>query len=56
MFNKFLPMTGFESQTYGIRSDSSTNWATTTADSYFYTAMVFPTLFSQTNEFEQNIY
>ena len=29
--NKFLPMTGFEPQTFCIRSDCSTNWATTTA-------------------------
>ena len=28
---KFLPMTGFEPWTSGIRSDRSTNWATTTA-------------------------
>ena len=26
--NKFLPMTGFEPRTSGIRSDHSTNWAT----------------------------
>ena len=25
--NKFLPMTGFELQTYGIGSNRSTNWA-----------------------------
>ena len=31
MFNKFLPMTGFEPRTSGIGSDHSTNWATTTA-------------------------
>ena len=28
---KFMPMTGFEPQTSWIRSDCSTNWATTTA-------------------------
>ena len=36
---KFLPMTGFEPWTSGIRSDRSTNWATTTApqkDSFLY--------------------
>ena len=27
---QFLPMSGFERQTSGIESDSSTNWATTT--------------------------
>ena len=26
---KSLPMTGFEPRTYGVRSDCSTNWATT---------------------------
>ena len=31
MFNIFLPMTGFESQTSGIGSNCCTNWATTTA-------------------------
>ena len=35
MFNKFLPMTGFEPRTYGIGSDRSTNWATTTAPNEF---------------------
>ena len=29
--NEFLPMTGYEPQTFGIGSDRSTNWATTTA-------------------------
>ena len=28
---KFLPMTGFEPRTSGIKSDHSTNWATTTS-------------------------
>ena len=27
---KFLPMTGYEPRTSGVRSDRSTNWATTT--------------------------
>ena len=34
MFNKlykFLPMTGFKPRTFGIGSDRSTNWVTTTA-------------------------
>ena len=31
MFFKNLPVSGFEPRTSGIRSDSSANWATTTA-------------------------
>ena len=31
MFNKILPMTGVEPRTSGIKSDRSTNWATTTS-------------------------
>ena len=31
MFNKILPMTGVEPQTSGIKSNRSTNWATTTS-------------------------
>ena len=37
----FLPMTGFEPWTSGIRSDRSTNWATTTAHYYYY--FLYPT-------------
>ena len=33
--NKFLPMTGFEPQTSDIKSNRSTNWATTTSHSNF---------------------
>ena len=33
-------MTGFELQTYGIGSDRSTNWATTTAHTSSYVATV----------------
>ena len=33
MFNKILPMTGVEPWTSGIKSDRSTNWATTTSQS-----------------------
>ena len=38
---KFLPITGFEPWTSGIRSDRSTNWATTTAHYYYY--FLYPT-------------
>ena len=31
MLNKILPMTGVEPRTSGIKSNRSTNWATTTA-------------------------
>ena len=31
MLNKILPMTGVEPRTSGIKSNRSTNWATTTS-------------------------
>ena len=34
--NKFLPMTGFEPRASGIRSDRSTNWATTTSINFIF--------------------
>ena len=33
MFDKSLPMTGFEPRIFGVGGDRSTNWATTTAQS-----------------------
>ena len=42
--NKFLPLTGFEPRTSGIRSNRSTNWAT---ENMFVLAIVRPTLSRQ---------
>ena len=40
---KFLPMTRFELRTYGIGSNRSTNWATTTAQQNIF-ALLFSSL------------
>ena len=37
IYKYFLPMTGFEPQTSGNRSNCSTNWATTIACTYLFT-------------------
>ena len=36
MFNKILPMIGVEPQTFGIESNRSTNWATTTSQNVLF--------------------
>ena len=36
MLYNFLPMTGFEPWTSGIGSDRSSNWATTTAQTFIF--------------------
>ena len=40
MFYKNLPVSGFEPQTSGIRSDRSANWSTTTAPTMLATICV----------------
>ena len=45
--NKFLPMTGFEPRTFGIGSNRSTNWATTTAKKSLKCAVVATQLVEQ---------
>ena len=41
MLNKILPMTGVELRTSGIKSNRSTNWATTTSPNILFYVKIF---------------
>ena len=45
MFDKSLPMTGFEPQISGVGGNRSTNWATTTAQTIIFSCATNPRLF-----------